>query len=181
MTTTDSQNPSAGPAALVASLVETLESEHASLARLTGHFERQIEALRGRRQDLIDEATSETSDEVNALARLKQIRDRQMRLLGRVLRLESDGTSIQDVARSLDADAAPLAARLIELRDQIRSQASQAQDRCRDLEFTLQYAVHLGRELLHAMQGVDAPPVHYTSKGDAVESAGNRSFLNRVG
>lgn len=175
-----------GPASLAAILLETLEEEHASLGRMQAQFERQITAVRDHDQEGVEETAIRTSDEVNILTRLKQTRDRQIRLLGRVLRLEGDVISMKELSDALQSSAATADAgvRLSHLREKVRDQALLTQERCRDLEFALQYAVHLGRELLQAAQGIDEPGGgrHYTSRGSTVESTGGqRSLLNRVG
>ena len=174
-----------GPAALAASLLDTLEDERQSLARLFDSFEQQIEALRQRDPKQVDEATHRTNDEVTGLARLKQSRDRQLRLLGRVLRLEGDHVSIEDVAgvlRKAD-ETRGIGAKLVEMRRIVKQQAVRTQERCRDLEFSLQYSAVLGRELLQIIQGIETPggTRMYTATGGTVESTGQRSFLNKVG
>lgn len=181
----DATNPTS-PIALASSLLDTIEAEHASLVRMHDHFERQIAAVRERDHEHIERAALHTSDEVNVLARLMQTRNRQIRLLGRVLRLEEFEVSIREVAEALErsGDCDAVGARILDLRETIRSQAVRTQDRCRDLEFALEYSVHLGHELLEAITGVDDPSGgrHYTSDGGAVESSsGKRSILNRVG
>ena len=181
-TATDLQN---GPATMAASLLDTLQQELECLVRLYGHFDLQIEAIRRRNNKLIDDATHSTNDEVNVLARLKQARDRQQRLLGRVLRVEGDHASVSELASrlALAEETSEVASKITELVAKIKQQAQFTQARCRDLEFTLQYAVHLSRELLTAIQGIDQPSGgrHYTAKGSTVESKGTRSLLNRVG
>lgn len=181
----DGQNP-ASPIALAASFLETLEEEHASLLRMHDHFDRQITAVRDHDHDVIEAAALQTSDEVNVLARLKQARDRQLRLLGRVLRLDGETVSIRDVVDALErvGDEGAIGTRILEVRERIRGQALRTQERCRDLEFALEYSVHLGRELLEAITGLEdsSGGRHYTSTGGTVESSpGKRSFLNRVG
>jgi len=181
-TATESQN---GPATMATSLHETLQQELECLVRLYGHFDLQIEAIRRRNNKLIDDTTHDTNEEVNLLARLKQARDRQQRLLGRVLRIEGDHASVSELAArlALGQETREIASKVTELVAKIKQQAHFTQARCRDLEFTLQYAVHLSRELLQAIQGIDQPAGgrHYTAKGSTVESTGTRSLLNRVG
>lgn len=186
MTHPNEESAPNGPAALASSLVETLEEERASLTRMHDQFDRQIAAIRDRDDEEIERVTLRTNDEVNILARLKQARDRQIRLLGRILRIEGEVTSLRDISDALmrSADTASVGERVAHLREQVRGQAQATQERCRDLEFAIQYAVHLGRELLQAVQGIDtaAGGKHYTSKGGMVESqSSNRSFLNKIG
>lgn len=184
--TTHTEHRTAGPASLAASLLETLEQECAALNRLKDQFDRQLTAVRDRDQEGVEETAVRTSDEVNVLAHLKLNRDRQIRLLGKVLRLEGDRVSLQEIADALEKSAATseIGIAVSELREQIKRQAQLTQDRCRDLEFALQYSVHLGRELLQVVQGSDVAPGgrHYTSNGLTVDpSSGRRSILNRVG
>lgn len=176
----------AGPDALATSLLETLQEEHQSLLRMHDQFEQQLTGIRNQDHDLIESAALIANDEVNILGRLKQQRDRQVRLLGRVLRLEGDTVAMAAIAESLQLseDTAVTGTDILAMRDKIRDQALQTQERCRDLEFAIEYSVHLGRELLQAIQGVDASGGgrHYTSKGGMVDDApGARSFVNRIG
>jgi hypothetical protein len=181
-TVTDLQN---GPATMATSLLETLQQEMDCLVRLYGHFDLQIEAIRRRSNKLIENTTHDTNEEVIVLARLKQARDRQLRLLGRVLRMEGDPATVGELALRLaqGPETRQIASQITKLVAKIKEQAKFTQGRCRDLEFALQYAVHLSRELLQAIQGIDQPAGgrHYTAKGGTVESAGTRSLLNRVG
>lgn len=174
-----------GPEAMVSSLIATLQDEYDSLARLLGHFDDHILALRSREKEGIDEATHRTNDEISVLANLKNQRDRKLRLLGRVLHVEGDHTTIEDVSRRLDADeaTAEAAETIRRLRRDIWAEAVRTRKRCHDLAFALEYAVHLGRDLLQALQGSPSAGTTkvYTPKGGAIESPGTSSFVNKVG
>lgn len=177
---------SASLLSLAEAFLDTLEEEHTALLRMHDHFEKQLEAVRRRDHDLIESAAVQTSDEVNVLARLRQIRSRQIRLLGRILRLESGSASIGEIAAALEKDGSTtdIGSRIMHMRETVRTQASQTQERCRDLEFALDYSIHLGHELLEAITGANESGGgrHYTPDGGTVEStSGKRSFLNRVG
>lgn len=173
------------PMPLASGLLATIKQERESLISLCVQFERQLDALRERRQELLDEATNRTNEAVNALARLRQSRERQMRLLGRVLNLSSDQISLQNIGVRLQStiDGDELGKELLDIRTRIRDQATITQQRCKDLEFALKYAVDLGRDLLQAVQGLDgpAPSKVYTSNGSPAQASKPRSFLNRVG
>lgn len=185
MTDQHAKDAQHGPAALTSSLLETLEEERAALVRLHDHFDDHLGALRERQQERIAEATDRTNEEISMLAKLKQARDRKVRLLGRVLRVEKPQASVEDLIASLRSDShtAPAAEELSAMREKVRRQAEQTQKRCRDFEFTLHYAVNLGRELLQAAQGFESQGAgrHYTAKGGAVDSSNPRSFVNRIG
>lgn len=175
-----------GPASLASSLLETLQEERAALERLRGHFDRHIEAVRTRDRQLIDDAASGVSEDIHELAGLKQSRDRKVRLLGRVLQLDGESAGIEEISEALSAAAHTevIARQLSVERERIRNEAALAQKRCRDLEFALEYAVRLGRELLQTIHGLDGPAGIrvYTPHGGAVESTSSpRSFVNRIG
>lgn len=178
-------SPQAGPEALAGSLLETLKDEFASLCRLRGHFDDHILALRTREKNGIDEATHRTNDEINLLAGLKHQRDRKMRLLGRVLRIEAVDPTIEELAERLSAGeaTAEAGAEILRLRRNIRAEAVRTSNRCRDLEFALEYAVHLGRDLLQVLQGVSPAGATsvYTPGGGTVDASRTSSFVNRVG
>lgn len=186
MTSNDTRPPeTAGPLALAAGLLETMRQEEETLTRLCGHFEQQMAALRNRRKEAIDASTDETNEKVNSLGHLRQARERQTRLLGRVLRVERERVTFDDLAgafRTTDGGQ-EIASSILEKRDTIRSLALTAQQRCRDLEFVLHQAVELGHDLLQAAQGIEstAAPQAYTASGTAAQSKSSRSFLNRMG
>ena len=174
-----------GPEALASSLLTTLEEEYDALVRLRGHFDDHILALRRREKAGIEEAANRTNDEVNLLARLKQTRDRKMRLLGRVLQMDAEEATLDNLVSRLGAKTptTEAAEELRRRREAIRREALRTRQRCRDLEFALEYAVHLGRDLLHALHGA-APSGStkvYTSHGGTKESSGTTSFVNKVG
>lgn len=175
-----------GPIPLADSLARTLQEEHDALVRLGALFDAHREALRAPRQDQLEEATNQTNDLVGTLGRMRQARERQMRLLGRVLRVEAEPATLPPLAEALRAHPGGDAAAdgLLALRAAIRTAAEDAQRRCDDLAFALGYALDLGRELLQSMQGVDPAAASsrvYTQKGAATQHTGPRSFLNTIG
>lgn len=174
-----------GPAAMAATLVTTLEAERESLTRLCGCFEAQLEALRTRAQDRMQEVTIEANEEVANLSRLRQTRERQTRLLGRMLQLDADNATLTELADTLVrlADGDDIGHHLLDVRTRVRAKAQETHERCQELEFALQYAVQLGREMMQAMQGLDtAPPTRvYTATGSAARTTSTRSLLNHVG
>ena len=154
MPDTATQTQPEGPVALAASLAETLEQEHEALVALAALFERHRSALQERRRDL--------------------------------LRLSDEAAPIEAAAEALRAHPGgrEAAQRLRTLRDDVRNQAAETQQQCRDLEFSLQYAIDLGRDLIHAVQGLDTAAHStrtYTPGGATREAPPSRSFLNKLG
>src|SRR5690606_33911363 len=147
--------------------------------------ELQLEALRNRQQDLMEEATIQANDEVANLARLRQTRERQMRLLGRTLDLGLEEPALTDMLDHMSSDDATLAVaeRLRTARATVHARAHETQARCQALEGALQFAVQVGREMMQALQNLDqpAPVAVYTAQGGARQASGPRSLLNQMG
>ncbi len=185
MTSTPESTHSNGLAAVAGRLLETLRREEETLAHLHATFDAQIEALRRHRHEALASSTGEVNEAVHAMEGLRKARERQARLLGRLLRLDGDDVSLERLATALEghAEAAEAAPMLREARAKIHERARQTRKRCEEFEFALQYAVKLGREMLQVMQDLDVPPPAriYTASGDATQTAKPRSFVNKVG
>ena len=166
-------------------LLATLRQEEETLARLHETFNDQIEALRRHRHEVLESSTAQVNEAVHAMEGLRKARERQARLLGRLLGLEAGDVSIEGLATALEnlPDAAGQAQRLREARGRIHERARQTRQRCEEFEFALQYAVKLGREMLQVMQDLDVPPPAriYTASGDATQTAQPRSLVNKMG
>jgi len=177
-------NPS-GSAGLVEALIETLRQEADEMKRLKTHFERQLEAVRTQRLDEHEQALHEAGETVGTLGRLHIQRTRKMRLLGRVLKVEGEDVTLQQLLAALGAhpELGASEAALQEARAAAQAQASQAREACEHLDFALQYAVGLGREMLQAIQALDRPPPAsvYTARGDTSRAAAPSSLVNKVG
>jgi hypothetical protein len=176
--------PEGGPVPLAGALLATLKQECEALARLARCFEVQIEAMRSRVPDGLEAATLSVTEEVGALASIQQNRERQTRLLARMLSLEdrADLSQIAEAIRQkgIGGNAGPS---LLEVRDSARKMALAAQERCQELEFALNYAADLGRDMLMAVQGAGhkTPTLAYTAKGHAAPGHTGRSFMNQKG
>jgi len=177
--------PDAGLTPVTNNLLETMQQEQAALSRLDDFFEQQLDALRERRNDLLEQTTQEVNEQVHALERLRQARERQARLLGRVLKLDGETAAVKDLAEALRGreGGKALAHQLLEARTAIRERAERTRKRCDDFEFALQYATRIGREMLQVIQELDTPPPArlYTASGDPTHTKTPHSFLNRVG
>ena len=175
----------AGTASVAEALLTTLGSEADTLGRLGHTFELQLEALRGRQQDLLEQATLQANDEIANLTRLRQVRERQMRLLGRTLDLSADAAALSDMLDRMAEDARidELVERLRQARGAVHARARETHERCLALEGALQFAVQVGREMMQALQGLDmpAPASVYTAQGGARQASAPRSLLNQVG
>lgn len=174
------QRQAPGAANVAQAIVELLHQEQDALVDLHHHATDQLEALRERDVDRLEQATLHANEAVNTLDGLRQVRERKMRLLGRVLKLEHESASLEQLASALDGEVATW---LLEARANVRQQARTTEQRCEELTFTLRYAVELGRDILQALHGVDdqsTTPV-YTATGTSGHAAGPRSVVNQVG
>lgn len=177
-------NPGAGPIGLAAPVCETLEQERAALGALGDTFAEHRSALAERDRERMDEVTHRTNELVARLDQLRQARQRQLRLLGRVLRVESD--RIEDLVAALrkHPGGGATADRLLALRDGVRRQAGAAQEQCQAAEYALQYAIGLGHDLLHLLRtgGSTAPAqALYDQHGARSAAPASQSYVNRLG
>ncbi|MEM1128584.1 MAG: flagellar export chaperone FlgN [Bacteroidota bacterium] len=172
-----------GTAHLAETLLQTLDAEHAVLQTLHATFDVQMQALQRQAPAQLEEATVTANEQVSEMNRLRKKRERQMRLLGRVLTPSTEGATLQDLARALADTHEPLSTQLQTARTQLRAQAAATQQRCEEVEFTLRYAAQLGHELLEAIRGLDVPPPPrvYTAHGHSVQTQSGTSFVDRVG
>lgn len=188
---TDARTPQTGDApapgrldGLVTTVLDSLGRERDALEALQGGLDAQLEALRAQDRAALDAATQDVNETSARLERCRQARLRQMRLLTRVLGLDAEAT-LGDCADALAArpGAAEHGHGLAALRADIRERAGTIQRRCEEIEFALQYAVQLGRDMLQTLQALDAPAPSrgYTATGAATTAPTHRSFLNRVG
>lgn len=166
---------STGPAALVLALAETLGQERAALATLAEAFRRQLAALRAGDRTAHAHATADAADAVATLGRVGTARDRQARLLARVL-----GLAEAPLAALVEALEAPEAGWLSAAHAAVRDEAAEVRSRAAALDFALRHAAHLGQELIRAMQ-VPAGPCLYDASGQAAPGPARRALVNRVG
>lgn len=168
---------------MVEELIRTLRNEHEALRTLTQRFQAQLDILRQQNLDGLEDATLHTSEAVAQLDRLTQARTRQTRLVGRMLEVDAppDLTKIAEAVRGLDADH-DLPDRLLALREQMRAQAKTTQRISDELEYALQYAAALGREMIAFLRGATSPPPAqvYTDSGQSPDSDKD-SLVNQIG
>ena len=181
-----------GPAALAATLLETLHQEQEALAVMGEHLAHQLAAVRTNEIEALEQATFEVNESAATLDRLRQTRTGQLRLLGRVLRLEAT-PSLEDTAAALahhynslahhDHSGDGLGQRLLAARAQFHEQANETRALFLELQFLLSYAIKLGRVKAQAFQEIDmAPPAHiYTANGTTARPTHTRTFVNKVG
>jgi hypothetical protein len=166
----------------VDTLLATLEQESTVLDTLADALDVQLTALRERHHDALHEGAERASEAVAEMDRLRLIRERQTRLLARVLGLDGDDHELLPVINALATRDADHAEQLRTLRASLRARAQEADAKSEELTFALGVAVRLGRQMLHAWQHVEAPvaPQLYTAAGRTTAAA-PRPFVNHLG
>lgn len=171
--------------ALARNLRESLRSELTAVTRLSDLVEAQREALRSNSRQGLDDATYRVSDQLHVLDRHRLARQRQMRLLGRLLQLGDDAAGLEATAKRLAAqpETEELARELLSLRAEVRRRAQAVQRSSEEIGFALQAAVQIGRDLLQTVHDLQAPPPPnvYTPRGSSKQTVPTRSFVNRLG
>lgn len=178
-----STSPSAsGATSVVEALLSTLRDETAALRQLSEAAGQQLEALRA--QDALEAHQHATQHALGQLQQLRTSRERHLRLLGRLLKLDATPAGVAPVVEALRAQPGgqAQASALLDARQALREHAQDAQAQCEALDFALRYALSLGQEMMQAISALNVPPPPkvYTARGDA--SAGTpRSLVDRVG
>lgn len=183
---TDTTLSANGPVSVAKALLETLEQEQEGLVQLHDQFGRQLQALRDQQATQLQHITLQISEQTSRLGRLHQMRERQMRLLGRLLGAEAgEPLSLETLAERLYpfVGSPETSRRLLEARANVIEEAERAQQRREELAFAVEYALKLGREMLHVLQDLNVPPPTrlYNAHGGTAENANPRSFVNKMG
>ncbi len=179
-------NPSQvnSPASLVQQLIGTLHQELALFAELEQCLETQLDALRQHNVEALEEAAMATSNRLTRLERLEQTRLRQGRLLRRILKLEPSASGEQLLtALAALPEGASTTQTLRQLQQALQTQQERTRRQCETLEFALQYAIHIGQELLEFLQELEQPATArvYTPTGRTTPASPQRSVVNQVG
>jgi len=165
-------------------LIETLQAEAEALEDLEDLLDRQLEALQAGDPEALAQTTTKTQDRAAALDELRQKGQRQMRLLSRVLDVDTSNASLEDLIHALE-DRPNLTAgqRMIEVRAAVERRAEAVNHRGETVGFALQYAAELNHDLLVAMQEAttEADGRTYTATGETHAASGDRSLVNTIG
>lgn len=180
---TPTRTPREGRIEMVEELIATLHDEHEALCALAHRFQNQLDILRQHDLDGLEDATLETSAAVSKLDRLTQARVRQTRLVGRLL--EIDGPpNLTQIAEALRArgNHDDLYRQLLDLRETMQAEAQATKRLSEELEYALQYAAALGREMIAFLRGATAsPPAQvYTDSGQSPDPDKD-SLVNQFG
>lgn len=167
-------------------LIETLDEEIEVLVEMEAAFAEQLEAVRSRDRDRLEEAALETNDLSARLQRLQATHTRQLRLLARVSGMDGyEGASLRPVIDLLDGveTTRAVASDLAHKRETIHERTRACRKLGDQVEYALQYAVALGQEIVRTLRGVGERPTPqgYTADGRNTATPGSSGLVDQVG
>lgn len=170
---------------LTRALITNLTNQEQGMADLKNHIDEQLTALRSQERSTLESLTAETSSIVSNLHSLQSERKKQIKLFSGLLELDPSIDSIEPIITKLEQESIEegQVKTLKELHKSIPLAARAIKDRSKELAYSLQYALHLGHQMIEAIQGaVSYPPVLvYTAEGSKKLSASKRMMVNKVG
>ncbi len=172
-------------ATLAQKLADGLALEREAIGGIKTHVGVQLEALRKQDRTQVEDATQMTSLEVNTLQKLRNNRDEIVDEMATLLKLKEDNTRLKPLVMALASEIKdrPLKSRLATLAEELPQEAASAKESCKELAYSLQYALHLGQSIIQAVHGAASPPPVqvYTASGNKELSSNRRMMVNKIG
>lgn len=181
----DKQEKRAQLTELAQQLAKRLQNESAAMSGIKTHVDRQLGALRKHDRELIEDTTLMTSQEVNTLHKMRNERNEIVSKMARILNLKKGKTRLKPLVIALASELPDreLKSQLAQLAADLPEEATAVKESCKELAYSLQYALHLGQSLIEAIHGATSPaPVQiYTATGNKKLAANRRMMVNKVG
>lgn len=169
-------------------LVDDLEKEKDSIEALETHLSEQLLVVRSQERDSLEDLTLKTSNEVNRLQILQGAKKEHLKLLGEQIGSKTETFTIDSLIASIESSLEEdvekgLMQSLKSLHASLPERAQSVRDKSRELAYSLQYALHLGHQMIEAIQGATSHPpmLIYTAVGSKKISASKRMMVNKVG
>lgn len=166
-------------------LITNLTHQEQGMADLKTHIEEQLNALRSQERSTLETLTAETSSIISSLQTLQIEKEKHLTSFSKILELDPSNSSLESIIKSLERHA--IEEGQVELLKQLNTTipltAQAIKERSKELAYSLQYALHLGHQMIEAIQGaVSYPPILvYTAEGNKKLSASKRMMVNKVG
>ncbi len=181
----DKQEKEAHLVELAQKLADGLQGEREAIDGIRIQVDLQLQALRDQDRTRVEDTTLMTSQGVNSLQKLRNSRDEVVGEMASLLNLEPDNTRLTPlfIALASEIEDKSLKSRLAALAAELPEEAALAKDSCRELAYSLQYALHLGQSIIQAVHGAGSPPPVqiYTATGNKELSSSRRMMVNKVG
>ncbi|GAB5519418.1 MAG: hypothetical protein RhofKO_16690 [Rhodothermales bacterium] len=145
-------------------LTALLTDEHALLTQLDAAFVAQIDAVKTRQHDALDDATVRITELVQALRGKQLARTTATADLAEQVGLDAAMglPALIEAVRRTDAVGAKA---LRQARQAVKDQAKQTEAHAEQAEFMIQYAVNLGQEMISMARGEQAEGRIYNARG----------------
>ena len=182
---------------LAQDLIRDLVREEQAIQSLNSHITAQLDALRSQKRELIEDLTLEASQDLNSLRGIRAERELHLKALVSLINRHLEDAPLD---AGQDSTESPKISALVELLanvehdaetcnelknlgERIPAQAKEARERCMELAYSLQYALHIGHQFIEAIHGATSfpPMLVYTADGDKKTSASKRMMVNKVG
>lgn len=170
---------------LAQELAAGLQEERSAIGDIKIYVDRQLQALKKQDRNAVEEATLMTSQEVNTLYKLRNQREDIVQKMAGLLKIKQEKPKLKSLVIALASEIKDrdVKSQLATLAAELPEEASMAKDSCKELAYSLQYALHLGQNLIEAIHGSTTPaPVKvYTAAGNKELSSNHRMMVNKVG
>ena len=170
---------------LVKELIDGLSKEREAIGVIKSQVDLQLNALRAQNRLLVEDTTLKTSQEVNTLQKLRNNREAIIGEMAELLSLQEGKTSLKSLVISLATELPDrgLKSKLATLAAELPEDAAAVKESCKELAYSLQYALHLGQSMIEAVHGATSPPPVqvYTATGNKKLSSSQRMMVNKVG
>lgn len=170
---------------LVEELVAGLEQERVALQGIRNQVSLQLDALRAQDRNSVEETTLQTSQEVNNLQKLRLDREDRVNKVATLLDIKQSEVPLKTLVIALASELQDksLKSQLANLASELPAEAASVKESCKELAYSLQYALHLGQSFIEAIHGASSPPPVqiYTAEGNKKLSTSRRMMVNQVG
>lgn len=163
--------------------IEHLAQEHDQLLKMNEQLRHKMQAIKTHDAEQLAAATLTISEVNQTLEELSTARDRKLRLLGQLKPNPEVSHSLEGLINCChnQPSTRTLGKELATWQKRLREQALKSQKRCEEVAFALQYATHLGQEMLYLLQGQTQENATYTTEGKGRVDATSSSLVNRLG
>ena len=172
-------------ARLASELVDGLNKEREAIQVIKSQVDLQLNALRAQNRLLVEDTTLKTSQEVNTLQKLRNQREAIIGEMAAELQIDESRTGLTSLVIALASELPnkSLKSKLATLATELPEEAAAVKDSCKELAYSLQYALHLGQSMIEAVHGATSPPPVqvYTATGNKKLSPSKRMMVNKVG
>ncbi len=170
---------------LALKLADGLKKEREAIDSIKQSVDLQLHALRTQNREQVEETTLQTSLQVNTLQKLRNDREQIVVEMADLLNVPEERTRLNMLVIALASELTDkeLKTELAALAAELPEEAAAAKDSCKELAYSLQYALHLGQSMIEAIHGttVPAPVQVYTAKGNKELSSNHRMMVNEIG